>query len=226
MDNNKERKSEKKPAPKRKKVSKKVIRQRQLCALAIIALIVLIIIILIAKGCSNIGTGEGESSEPPVTTTASVETEPATIPPETTTTVATTMNPLAANVQLDKRELFVTVGDESSSIYARILSYPDESTGEVNEVWKSMDESIATVNSWGAVTGVSEGETFIILSFDNHPEVEIEIKVHVASGGAMATVESYPEVTVAEGGIVEPTPDTPTTPVYGYTDGLDDGNAF
>lgn len=221
MDNNNEHK---KPAPKRKKVSKKVIRQRQLCALAIIALIVLIIFILIAKSCSNIGTGEDESSEPAVTTTTDVA-EVTTLPPETTIMTTTTVNPLAASVQLDKRELFVTVGDETSSIYARILSYPDENTGEVNEVWKSMDESIATVNSWGAVTGVSEGETFIILSFDNHPEVEIEIKVHVASGGAVTAVESYPEVTVA-GGIAEPAPDTPTTPVYGYTDGLDDGNTF
>ncbi len=225
MDNSKENNSQKKPSPKRKKVSKKVIRQRQLCALAIIALIILIIIIIIAKGCSNSGTGEGEPSEPIVTTTTDAA-EVTTTPPETTTTVTTTVNPLEANVQLDKRELFVNVGDESQSIYARILSYPDENTGEANEVWKSMDESIATVNSWGAVTGVSEGETFIILSFDNHPEIEIEIKVHVASGGALATAESYPEITTVEVGMTEPTPDTPTTPVYGYTEGLDDGNAF
>lgn len=225
MDNNKEHNSQKKPSPKRKKVSKKVIRQRQLCALAIIALIILIIIILIAKGCSNSGTGEGGTGDAKTTTTtASVVT---TLPPETTTTtVTTTVNPLEANVQLDKRELFVNVGDESQSIYARILSYPDENTGEANEVWKSMDESIATVNSWGAVTGVSEGETFIILSFDNHPEIEIEIKVHVASGGALATAESYSEITTFDVGMTEPAPDTPTTPVYGYTEGLDDGNAF
>lgn len=231
MDNNNEHKPEKKPAPsspKKKKVSKKVIRQRQLCALAIIALVILIIIILIAKGCSNSGTGEGEPNEPNVTTTAPAETEPApeTTPPETLPPETTTVNPLVANVQLDKRELFVTVGDESSSIYARILNYPDENTGEANEVWRSMDESIATVNSWGAVTGVAEGETFIILSFDNHPEVEIEIKVHVASGGAMATVEAYPEVTAPAEDAYEPAVDTPTTPVYGYTDGLADSGTF
>ncbi len=225
MNNSKENNSQKKPSPKRKKVSKKVIRQRQLCALAIIALIILIIIILIAKGCSNSGTGEGGTDDAKTTTTtASAVT---TLPPETTTTtVTTTVNPLEANVQLDKRELFVNVGDESQSIYARILSYPDENTGEANEVWKSMDESIVTVNSWGAVTGVSEGETFIILSFDNHPEIEIEIKVHVASGGALATAESYPEITTVEVGMIVPTPGTPTTPVYGYSEGLDERNAF
>lgn len=221
MDNNKERKPEKKHAPKKKKVSKKVIRQRQLCALAIIALIVLIIIILIAKGCSNIGTGEGETSEPVVTTTGPAVTETVTTPPETTTTVVTTMNPLAASVKLNTRELFVNVGDYDTSVYARIESYPDENTGEANEVWKSMDESIATVNEWGAVTGVSVGETYIILSFDNHPEIEIEIKVHVADASAIT-----PEVTTIDGGMAEPTPDTPTTPVYGYSEGLDDENTF
>ncbi len=218
MDNNKENNSQKKPAPKRKKkVSKKVIRQRQLGALAIIALLVLIIIIVIAKGCSNSGTGGSGTSEPETTTTTG--TIATTLPTETTTTtVTTTMSPLEANVQLDKRELFVTVGDTSQSIYARILSYPDANTGEINEVWKSMDESIATVNSWGAVTGVAEGETFIILSFDNHPEIEIEIKVHVASGGAVTTTESFSEAPMPGGIVTEPIPDTATTPVYGYTD--------
>lgn len=217
MDNNKEQKSQKKPAPKKKKVSKKVLRQRQLCALAGIALILLIIIIFIAKGCSNGGNGQGETSEPQVTTTASIA-EITTIPPETTTTAVTTMNPLAANVQLDKRELFVNVGDYNTSVYARIERYPDENTGEANEVWKSMDESIATVNEWGAVTGVSVGETYIILSFDNHPEIEIEIKVHVADAAAMTYAGETPVETVPYNETAEPSVDTPTTPVYGYTE--------
>ncbi|MCM1132234.1 MAG: hypothetical protein NC340_02060 [Ruminococcus flavefaciens] len=223
MDNN-ENKSEKRPAPKRKKVSKKVIRQRQLCALAVIALIILVLFILLAKSCSNGGNGEEESDASATTTTTSVMTT--TTEPTTTTTVATTTNPLASNVQLDKRELFVNVGDDSSGIYARILSYPDENTGEANEVWKSMDESIATVNSWGAVTGVSEGETFIILSFDNHPDIEIEIKVHVASGGAVMTGEATPEITTIAGITPEYTPEMPTTPVYGYTDGSEGGEDY
>lgn len=217
MDNNKEQKSQKKPAPRKKKVSKKVLRQRQLCALAGIALILLIIIIFIAKGCSNGGNGQGETSEPKVTTTTA-EAEVTTVPPETTTTVVTTMNPLAANVQLDKRELFVNVGDYNTSVYARIERYPDENTGEANEVWKSMDESIATVNEWGAVTGVSVGETYIILSFDNHPEIEIEIKVHVADATAITYASEAPVETVPYGETAEPFVDTPTTPVYGYTE--------
>lgn len=223
MDNNNEHKSDKKPAPKRKKVTKKVLRQRQLCALAIIALVILIIFIVIAKSCSNNGDNGDESSTSNTTTTTSISTT--TLPLETTTTtVATTMNPLAAKVQLDKRELFVTVGDDSSSVYARILSYPDENTGEANEVWKSMDESIATVNAWGAVTGISEGETFIILSFDNHPEVEIEVKVHVANNSVITPSEITSESETTEAAAADETlsPDTPTTPVYGYTDGLDD----
>jgi hypothetical protein len=67
-----------------------------------------------------------------------------------------------------------------------IQSYPDAGTTEANEVWKSMDDSIASVDKYGYVTGVSQGETFIILSFSNYPDIEIEIKVHVAGGGTVA----------------------------------------
>ena len=47
-------------------------------------------------------------------------------------------------------------------------------------------DSIASVDRYGYVTGVSQGETFIILSFSNYPDIEIEIKVHVAGGGTVA----------------------------------------
>lgn len=160
----------------RRRVTRKMARQRQLGALAIIAFLVLLFIILIFNGCSGSSEKEPNKKKEDATTTTSFVTTTAA---PVTTVATTTTNPLAAQVELSKREMFIdNIGDYDISY---ITQYP-EGSEEINEVWKSEDESIATVDGYGHVTGVSEGETFIILSFDNNPGIEIEIKVHVASG--------------------------------------------
>lgn len=217
MDNNFEQKPEQKSGQKsennkpRKKVTKKVLRQRQLTALAIIALVVLLFFILIARGCSNIGGNGGETSENATTTTET--TENTTAPPETTTTTTTTTtHPLAASVQLSTREIFLDVGETGISY---IQAYP-EGCAEENEVWWSLDPSIASVDEFGHIEGIATGETFIILGFDNNPGLEIEIKVSVAGGISTAPENSESDITSDFDGYVSP--DTETTPVYDYTD--------
>ena len=162
----------------RRRVTRKVLRQRQLGALAVIAFVVLLFVVLLAKCTKNIGEGNGSKAE---TTTTTVATEPVvTAPPETTTEATTVaVNPKASNVKLSKRELFLEVGETDVPI---IQAYPDAGTSESDEVWKSLDPAIAVVNASGYITGVSKGQTFIILSFKNYPDIEIEIKVNV--GGA------------------------------------------
>lgn len=160
-------------------------------ALAIIGFLVLLMIVFIAKGCSKSGDEKGGSKKEKVTTAA---TTAVTTTVEITTVPTTTVNPLAAAVQLSKREMFIDIGNSDMSI---ISVYP-EGSGEVNEVWTSMDESIATVDSIGNVTGVSQGETFIILSFNNNPGVEIEIKVHVADTSGAVNPGITPDITTAD----------------------------
>lgn len=223
-----ERKQANAPAPKKKKVTKKVLRQRQLCALAVIALILLILIIALAKGCSSGPAEDPSTSDNPSTTSSTTTTTETTTEATTTTTEpVTTTNPLAAQVQLSTRELFINVGATDVAV---IQNYPEDCT-EANEVWRSLDESIASVDTWGYVTGVSKGETFIVLSFDNHPDIEIEIKVSVADTSAAVPEDNNISdgAETPEGGDNAVIPDvyndgydyysdgTPTTPVYGYT---------
>lgn len=183
----------------RRRVSRKVLRQRQLGALAVIALIVLLFVVLLAKCTKNAGEG-GSSKADSTTTTTTLATT--TVPPETTTTVpTTTANPKAQNVRLSKREIFLDIGETDVPI---IQSYPDAGTGEADEVWKSMDPTIAVVNNSGYITGVSKGQTYIILSFKNYPDIEIEIKVNVADDGSAAVTaadsdSSTTSTTVAAG---------------------------
>lgn len=224
MDNNLKQKPEQKSenSKPRKKVTKKVLRQRQLTALAIIALIILLFFILIAKGCSNGEGNEGETSENLTTSTTTAEDTTTTAPPETTTTT-TTAHPLAGSVELSTREIFLDVGETGISY---INAYP-EGCGEENEVWWSLDPSVASVDEYGHVMGVATGETFIILGFDNNPGLEIEIKVSVAGGITTAPENSESEtVTDYESEVFD---DTVTTPVYDdYTDdgSMSDDSSF
>ncbi|MCM1528403.1 MAG: Ig-like domain-containing protein [Alistipes sp.] len=181
----------------RKRVTKKQLRQRQFGALAVIAFIVLMIFVLIANGCSNTGgkDKDGENKPTSTTTTAPVTT----IAPPLTTVPVTTENPLAAAVILSKREMYLDVGAQDVSI---ISVYP-EGSSEPNEVWTSMDPTVATVDSLGYVTGVGKGETYIILSFDNNPGIEIAIRVSVAGGadapeGGTATQAVVPSMILPE----------------------------
>lgn len=169
----------------RKRVSRKVLRRRQLGALAVIAFLVLLFVILVAKGCSS--SGEGKGTEGDVTTTTTTAPVITTAPVTTTTAPVTTINPKASNVKLSTRELFLDIGETGVSI---IQSYPDAGTGEANEVWTSMDPSIATVDKYGYVTGVAKGQTYIILSFNNYPDIEIEIKVYVADDGTLSAADT------------------------------------
>lgn len=181
----------------RKRVTKKQLRQRQFGALAVIAFIVLLIFILIANGCSNTGGKDKDGkNEPTATTTTAPVT---TIAPPVTTVPVTTENPLAAAVILSKREMYLDVGAQDVSI---ISVYP-EGSSEPNEVWTSMDPTVATVDSLGYVTGVGKGETYIILSFDNNPGIEIAIRVSVAGGadapeGGVATQAVVPSMVLPE----------------------------
>lgn len=201
----------------KKRVTKRMARQRQLGALAVIALLLLLLIIFVFKGCSN-GGERGESSEPEVTTTTEAAAATTTAAPATTT-AATTMNPLAAQVLIDKREIFIdNIGDSDVAI---ISGYPD-GCGEENEVWRSLDESIAAVDSLGHVTGVGPGQTYVILSFNNNPGIEIDIKVSVADGsGAVPTSTDS-----AVDDVYNDTFGGDYGYDYGYDSSLDGGSAF
>ncbi|MDE5764139.1 MAG: Ig-like domain-containing protein [Ruminococcus sp.] len=212
----------------KKRVTKKMARQRQLGALAVIALLLLLLIIFVFKGCSK-GGGRSESSEPEVTTTTGSTIATTTAPPATTT-VATTMNPLAAQVLIDKREMFIDdIGDSDVAI---ISGYP-EGSGEENEVWKSLDESIATVDSLGHVTGVGAGQTYIILSFDNNPGIEIDIRVSVADGSGTVTDSTssavddvYNNIFGDSSGDSSGGDYSENNSDYGYDSSVDGGSAF
>ena len=172
--NNMENNNETRP---RKKVTKEMLRNRQLGGVVVVCLVILILFIIIANSCSNSGDGKKDDEKAKNTTTTSAVTTTA-VP--LTTAPLTTTNPLAAQVQIDMTEVYLNEGEMKMPF---ISGYP-ENTSEANEVWTSLDPTIATVDNYGHITGVARGETFVILSFNNLPGVEVQIRVSVADTSA------------------------------------------
>lgn len=181
MDNNMDNNNETKP---KKKVTKEMLRNRQLGGIVVICLVILILFIIIANSCSNSGDSEKGSNKSKNTTTTSA-TATTTTEPMTTIPVTTT-NPLAAQVQIDMTEVYINEGEMKMPF---ISGYP-ENTSEANEVWTSLDPTIATVDAYGHITGVSRGETYVILSFNNLPGVEVQIRVSVADTSAGSDISA------------------------------------
>jgi len=162
----------------RKRISKETARKRQLAALCVIALIVLLIIIAIAKGCSkdskkskgssNSNTNIVTTTVPPVTTVPTIVTEPIT-------SEATTSAVQTGDFKMKKYTYALAVGETDT---AWIEEYPDGTT-EDDERWSSDNDKVATVDSYGHITGVGAGECYITVRSASDPTKEAQVRVMV-----------------------------------------------
>ncbi len=163
----------------RKRVSKKTLRRRQLTALCVIAFLVLLLVILMAKACTKDSTKKGGDTAPTETTTTTALTTTAQAATSATTTTTTTTRTEGANdsgFKLDKYSVYIDIGGTALPI---VQAYPDGSS-EPDEVWTSSDPKIATVDSYGHITGVSGGECYVTVGTRKDPSKEATVKVVVA----------------------------------------------
>ena len=197
----------------RKKVSRETIRKRQLVALCIIALLVLILILLVAKACASTEKPNGgdevssaESTSTAVvddTTTTTIDLMLTTTPVTTTEAVTTPVN--NSEFELDKYTIEVAVGEKDMP---RVLKHP-EGSGEWNEIWTSSDESIAAVDDYGNILGVSEGECVITLIDGGDRSQTVDIKVKVGGTPAVTTTDVTTSGTAAVSGTQAAAGDAP-----------------
>ena len=196
----------------RKRVSRKTIRNRQLAALCVIALIVLILIILIANACSKDSVTKGGDTSTKKNQTTTSASDSSTVDPSSTTTTTTTTPAVTEPVntsgfKLDMYSVYIDVGQAKMP---RVLEYPSGSV-EADERWSSSDESIATVSSWGNITGVAPGECYVTLKSAADPSQEVMIKVVVADNGALQQT-SNTETTENENSEPQPLAEAPAPP--------------
>ncbi|MDE6780445.1 MAG: D-alanyl-D-alanine carboxypeptidase family protein [Ruminococcus sp.] len=105
------------------------------------------------------------------TTTTNTQTTTTT---ETTTTV-TVANPVISDIRLTRYDIDIPVGGKDISY---VVMYP-ENAPDKSEIWTTSDEKIATVDSLGYITGISEGSCTVTVQSANNPSVKAEIKVTV-----------------------------------------------
>ncbi len=82
-----------------------------------------------------------------------------------------------ASITYDLDEIILNIGDEDTPTY----TINPEDTDYKEVTFNSDDETIATVDSTGKITAVSEGVTYVYVSSKTKPSVNDMIKVNVAS---------------------------------------------
>ena len=106
------------------------------------------------------------------------------------------VNQTATDIQLDKAEITVDAG-RTGTLKATVLP---KDTSNKKVVWSSSDESIATVNGQGRITGVALGECEIICASAEVGDVQAKATVHVQQPVKKVTFNEAPFVYNGESG--------------------------
>ena len=102
----------------------------------------------------------------------------------------------AEEITLDKQELTLDAG-RVAMLKATVL--PND-TNEKHVVWSSSDESVATVNAQGRVTGVGRGDCEITCTSKNMENVWAKATVHVQQPVKKISFEKAPAIYANESG--------------------------
>lgn len=76
------------------------------------------------------------------------------------------------------REEDVTVATQRSAPSLHVTLLPQNASNR-RVLWSSSDETIATVNAYGSITGRKAGECIVTCSSESNPEISVTIPVHV-----------------------------------------------
>ena len=125
-----------------------------------------------------------EETEPETEEETEAETEPETKPepetePETEENITASLEDdgsgLVHTISLDKSRVVITVG---LSDMPWVTMYP-ENASDKSEIWASSDETVAVVDKYGRIMGVSEGQCTVTVASGARPELIAEIPVTV-----------------------------------------------
>ncbi len=101
----------------------------------------------------------------------------------------------AEEIQLNTTELTVDAGGKSAVLKATVLP---KNTDNKKVAWTSSDESIATVNAQGRVTGLALGDCEITCTSQSNGEVQAKATVHVQQPVTKLTFGEAPTVYTGE----------------------------
>ncbi len=116
------------------------------------------------------------------------ETEPETDADTTADTNAETTEPgktKVEKIELDKYEVNIVAGETDMPW---VTMYPEDAENK-GEIWKSSDETVATVNYYGKITGVKAGECTVTVTSEDNPDVKAEVKVKVTGEAELTYID-------------------------------------
>lgn len=147
-------------------------------------------------------------SEPAPTETES--TAPETTVPETSAPETEPAPVRVSEITLSIYEFWLSVGES----HMPIVTMTPEDAPDKGEKWESSDETVATVDAYGNITGVKAGDCTVTVTSTDNPDVYAEVKVHVLP----EETETEPETSApAES---EPAETTPTAKEPTYIGGI------
>ena len=163
---------------------------------------ILTVTLLAAVGCATRPAGEIPTDAPESEPVETAESETETLPPETESEtkteteaeseteafVGTSAEPIASaaghvsEVRLNKYATEITVGLSDMPF---VTMLPDNA-GNKGEIWQSDDESVATVDPYGRIMGVSAGQCTVTVKSADTPDAWATVAVTVLAGETVA----------------------------------------
>ncbi len=110
----------------------------------------------------------------------STETDNSIIPESTAETTDKAFTPSASGITLSYNEAEVIAG--------QTIQYPVVSEN-INEIWTSSDESVATVDTIGNITGIGEGDCIIKVSSETDSNIFAEVKITVSKPDGIQQID-------------------------------------
>lgn len=162
----------------------------------IIAAVLCFVAVLTFTACMRKSTLTGndtvtnkETEKEPAETTETVkdtETKADTTDAETTKKEETTAKDDKVRVEtisLDKYEVNIKIGGKDMPMVTML----PENAEDKSEIWESSDTKVATVNKYGNITGVGEGECTVTVTSADNPDVSAKVKVTVKGNASEVT---------------------------------------
>lgn len=117
------------------------------------------------------------------TTVTEPDTSAVTTASDTTVTTPNDGKIHVTSISLDKYEVSLTVGSNDMPM----VTMSPSNAADLSEIWECDNTSVATVNKYGKITGVSEGSCTVTVTSADNKSVKASVKVTVKANSAAGT---------------------------------------
>ncbi len=152
------------------------------------ALIALLCVAALTAGCGKADNNDSVDTTEPVTTvddSTSAENGSGTSEAVTTEAVTDPAPGHVTEIKLDKYEVNITVGSKDMPW---VTMLPEDAENKA-EIWESDNTSVATVDKYGNITGVSEGSCTVTVTSADNKNVSAKVAVNVSAAKGLTYIQ-------------------------------------